>query len=100
MNPAKGTAKLSGAGVTVSTNGVPSCTTARVIIDEGGGTTYCALLTEGKMIPWTQFNTECWSGAGKPLSAAPTAEAIEVQFVTTKAQACPFTNFCITGITL
>jgi len=92
--------QLSGTGVTVSTSEVPSCTTARVEIDDNG-TAYCAALTSGVEIPWSAFNTECWMPAsGQALSAAPASIALKVQFVASASQACPFTDFCIDSISL
>jgi hypothetical protein len=90
---------LTGTGITVSTNGIPCCTRARVVLDEGG-MEYCADLTDGQEIPWAMFNTTCWTTQGLPLMAAPTSPTVRVDFVTTKLEACPFTNFCITGIHL
>jgi hypothetical protein len=97
---AKNAYQLTGTGVTVSTSAVPACTTARVILDQNGATTYCAPLTPGVEIPWTSFNTACWNNSGSWLSGPPTSQAIKVQFVASTMQACPFTNFCITNISL
>jgi hypothetical protein len=91
---------LTGTGVTVSTSPVPSCTTARVILDSNGTTTYCAPLTPGVEIPWSSFNTTCWNNMGTFLSGPPTSQAIKVQFVTNTTAACPYTNFCINSVTL
>jgi hypothetical protein len=98
-NTPKNTATLTGSGVTVTVENLPSCTAARVIVDNNG-TAYCAPLTSGTMIPWSSFNTECWNASmGTALSGAPTAQAVKVQFVTSMT-ACTFSNFCVTGITL
>jgi hypothetical protein len=92
---------LTGTGITVRTNGVPSCTSARVVIDHGGQD-YCAALTDGIEIPWGTFNTTCWAPSiGIALTGAPTdATALKVQFVTHLNEACDFTKFCLTGISL
>jgi hypothetical protein len=93
-------ATLTGNGITVSTNGVPMCTSARVVIDHGGKD-YCAALTDGKEIPWATFNQTCWTTGGTALTGAPTDSThLEVQFVTTKANDCPFMNFCLTNVSL
>jgi hypothetical protein len=89
---------LSGSGVLVATTGVPACTTARVVLSVGG-TEYCAPLTDGTLIPWSEFNTECWSNTGTSLSAAPSVTQLKVQFVT-GTTACSFSNFCLTNILL
>jgi hypothetical protein len=91
---------LTGTGITVSTNGVPCCTQARVLLDNGG-VEYCAELTDGQEIPWAMFSTACWLPTqGMPLTAPPASPSVRVRFVPTKAHACPFTNFCITAIHL
>jgi hypothetical protein len=94
---------LTGAGVTVSTSGVPMCVgaNARVVVDHNG-MDYCAPFTEGTMIPWSMFNTTCWSPAtGTALMGAPMdATQLKVQFVASKAPACDFMNFCLTAISL
>jgi hypothetical protein len=98
-NPPANTVVLPGAGITVSTSAVPACTTARVILDNNG-TDYCATLTPGVMIPWGSFNTTCWAPAtGTYMAGAPTSAKVRVQFVTAAA-ACPYSNFCITGVQL
>jgi hypothetical protein len=89
---------FSGTGVTVTTTGVPPCTVARVVVDLAG-TDYCAAFTEGTAIPWTTFNTACWDNSGTALTGPPTSQSIKVQFLTSAAGACPYTNFCVTGIT-
>jgi len=91
---------LTGTGVIVDTTTVPSCTTARVVLDQNGTTTYCAALTPGVEIPWSTFNTACWNNSGTALTGPPTSQAIKIQFVASAMQACPFTNFCVTGMTL
>jgi hypothetical protein len=97
---AKNAFTLTGTGVTVNVSGLPSCTAARVVLDQNGATpAYCAALTPGKEIPWSAFNTECWNGMGTALSGPPTSQALKVQFVTSTT-ACPFTNFCITELML
>jgi hypothetical protein len=99
-NPPANGLLLTGTGITVSTSAIPSCTTARVVIDDNG-TSYCAALTPGVEIPWTTFNTTCYAPAmGTYLSGPPTAAAVKVQFVSTTTASCPFTNFCITQISL
>lgn len=90
---------LTGTGVTVTTSAVPSCTSARVILDEGG-VTYCAALTSGVLIPWTTFNTACWDNSGTALTGAPTSKAIKIQFVASTTASCTFSNFCITQVSL
>jgi hypothetical protein len=105
LNQAMGTATpentypMAGAGVTVESSPLPSCTTARVIVDEGG-VDYCAPFMPGIEIPWASFNTECWTNAGTFLSGPPTSKALKVEFVASTTAACPFTGFCITGISL
>ena len=90
---------LQGTGVTVTTSGVPCCTSARVILDEGG-VDYCAALTDGMEIPWATFNTECWyPPSGVALAAPPTSHTVRVELVPSES-ACPFSNFCITSIHL
>ncbi len=98
---APGDYQLTGTGVTVSVENLPPCTTARVILDQNGGSpTYCAPLTPGVEIPWASFNTACWLPAqGTALSGPPDSQSIEIQFVTS-LQECSFTNFCITAVTL
>ncbi len=90
---------MTGSGVTVDTSAIPSCTTARLIIDQEG-TAYCAPFTPGVLIPWATFNTECWTNAGTYLSGPPTSQALKVQFVASATGACPFTDFCITQVSL
>jgi hypothetical protein len=98
---AKNTYTLTGTGVTVGVNAVPTCTAVRVVLDQNGATpAYCADLTPGVEIPWSKFNTACWDGSGTALSGPPTSQAIKVQFVSNNMAACPFTNFCITDIKL
>jgi hypothetical protein len=92
---------LSGTGVSVTVNAIPTCTTARVIVTDSG-TDYCAPLTgTSTTVPWSMFNTECWMPSkGQALSGAPTAvTAVKVQFVTSMT-ACTFSNFCIDAMTL
>jgi hypothetical protein len=99
-NPPANAVVLPGAGITVSTSAVPACTTARVILDNGGAD-YCATLTPGVMIPWSSFNTACWAPAtGTAMTGAPTSAKVRVQFVTSTTAACPYTNFCITSVQL
>ncbi len=98
MNTPKGTFKLTGTGVTVSVANLPSCTTARVVLDDMDGTVaYCAPLASGTEIPWASFNTECWNGMGTALSGPPTSQAIKIQFVTGMTE-CDFSNFCLTEV--
>jgi hypothetical protein len=100
MMTAKNPFTLTGTGVTVNVNGVPSCTIARVVIDQNGATpAYCAPLTPGVEIPWSKFNTACWDGSGTALTGPPSSQALKVQFVTSMT-ACPFTNFCLTQVSL
>jgi hypothetical protein len=96
-----GTYTLTGTGVTVGVNGIPSCTTARVIVNQGG-MDYCAPLTgNSTTVPWSMFNTACWMpSTGTALSGPPTSTQLKVQFVTSKTAACPFTSFCITNLSL
>jgi hypothetical protein len=93
---------FTGTGITVQTNGIPSCTTARVVVSNGT-TDYCATLTDTTgEIPWSDFNTECYNpSAGTALSGPPTSDAIKVQLVTSGSMTgpCTFTNFCITSLT-
>jgi hypothetical protein len=89
----------SGTGVTLYTTPVPSCTTAHVNVHTAGSL-YCAVLTPGVPILWTQFNTQCWSpSTGQFLSGLPSTNDIEVQFNASTTESCPFTDFCITQIT-
>jgi hypothetical protein len=92
---------LTGTGITVTTSGVPMCTSARVVIDHGG-MDYCATLTDGKEIPWSQFNQTCWmpTAAGALAGAPMDATQLKVQFVTSKAGPCDFTKFCLDDIKL
>jgi hypothetical protein len=100
MNPPANTMTLTGAGITVSSSPIPSCTTARLVLDSGGSS-YCAALTPGVEIPWGSFNTTCWMPSGGTyLSGPPTSPAVKVQFVSNTTASCPFTNFCITQIVL
>jgi hypothetical protein len=96
--------QLTGSGVTVNVLNLPDCTVARVILDQNGATpNYCATLTPGVEIPWSAFNTMCWAPTmtgAVALTAAPDSQQIKVQFVTSTAAACPFTNFCISELTL
>jgi hypothetical protein len=97
--------QLTGTGVTVNIEGVPSCETfgVRVVVDQMGAMPeYCAGLTAttlGKEIPWSAFNTQCWNGMGTSLTAAPNSEAVKIQFVT-GATACDFKDFCITELNI
>jgi hypothetical protein len=98
MNMPKGVFKSTLTGVTVDVSNMPTCTQARVVLDDMmGGTQYCAAITPGKEIPWATFNTECWNGMGMSLTGAPSTQAVKVQFVTSSA-ACMFSNFCITEL--
>jgi hypothetical protein len=90
----------SGTGITFDVNFVPSCTQARVLLDMGAGAPLsCAELTPGVEIPWATFNTSCWNGMGLALSGPPSSRWIGIWFVPGEA-ACPFTDFCITGLSL
>lgn len=101
MGTPKNAFTLTGTGVTVNVSTVPSCTVARVVLDQSGATpAYCAALTPGVEIPWSKFNTACWDGSGTALAGPPTSQSLKVQFVSSTMQACPFTNFCITDIKL
>jgi hypothetical protein len=94
--------QLTGTSITVSTSGVPTCTTARINLDDNG-TAYCAALTDGQPVDYTDFNTECWAPTmGTPMAGAPSSKALKIQFVTSGSSTtpCAFTDFCITGITL
>lgn len=93
---------LTGTGVTVDVNFVPPCTTARVLLDQDGATPpYCAALTPGVEIPWAAFSTECWNpGGGVALTGPPSSQSIRILFVSGTEGACPFTDFCLTGLQL
>jgi hypothetical protein len=95
-----GTFMLTGTGITVNTTAIPPCTSARVwlaasTVDPG----FCAPLTPGVEIPWSDFNTACWDGSGTTLSGPPTIQGIRILFVT-GFTACDFTNFCLTDLQL
>jgi hypothetical protein len=90
---------LTGAGIIVWTSAVPACTSARVVIDNGG-VDYCAPLTSGVLMPWGSFNTTCWNNLGTFLTGAPTSTTVRVQLVSSATQSCPFTDFCITKLQL
>jgi hypothetical protein len=88
----------SGAGITVSTTTVPQCTQARVQVNNGGSI-YCAALTPGIPILWTEFNTACWDGSGAKLQGPPSTPYVNISFVTNTTAACAFNDFCVTHIT-
>jgi hypothetical protein len=92
---------FTGTGITVSTNGLPCCAEYARVLVEDNGTEYCAALTDGVEIPWAMFNTACWAPQlGMPLMGPPTSPSVRVRLTPTHAQACPFSNFCITSIHL
>jgi hypothetical protein len=93
---------LTGTSITVSTTAVPSCTTARIVIDQNGATPdYCAPLISGTATDISTFNTECWMpGSGDNATAPVASQALKIQFVTNTTSSCDFTDFCITGISL
>src|SRR5262249_13322975 len=75
---------------------------ARIAVQDGG-TYYCAPFTPGVAIAWTSFNTACWDDTGTFLSGPPTSPVLDIQLVTSTTnttQSCPFSNFCITKISL
>jgi hypothetical protein len=92
---------FTGTGITVSTNGLPCCAEYPRVLVEDNGTEYCAALTDGAEIPWAMFNTACWAPQlGMPLMGPPTSPSVRVRLTPTTAHACPFKNFCITGLYL
>jgi hypothetical protein len=106
-NPA---VQLSGTGVTVKVNTIPAGgLRVQVVVpsaDGGASTTYCANLTSttnGTSIPWTMFNTTCWTTGGVALTGAPETNAIQVAIPSTTAPdgsaGEPF-SFCVESITL
>ena len=91
---------FTGTGVTVTTSALPSCIAAsnvRVVLDQGGTNEVCATLTSGTEIPWSAFNTTCWTTGGTALTGPPSSDAIKVQLVTSMT-ACSYTDFCITSL--
>jgi hypothetical protein len=90
--------QLTGTGVTVKLNNIPTGG-ARVQITVPGTTMpYCAALTattNGTEIPWASFNTKCYDtpADGTALTAAPMATNVQVQVVAVAA-AGTF-DFCI-----
>jgi len=94
-----GTLGQSFTSVTISTTGAPA-TGLRAIVSVGA-TDYCATLTSGTAIPFTTFNTTCWTpttAGALPAASVPNITQVQVQ-VTSGAAAITVTNLCITGIT-
>jgi|GEM_PF-2615641 len=90
--------------VTISVSGTPKTNLrAQVhLVGEPDGTTYCAMLTPGTAIPFTDFVTDCWetTPAGTAITAAdvPNIDKIAVQVSANDTAAITVTNLCITGI--
>ena len=99
MNTPEMSYTMTGSGVTVNVSNLPSCAQARVVLDQGGMNPVCAALTPGVAIPWSAFNTTCWTTGGTALSGPPSSQSIKVQFVTSPTE-CDFSNFCLTQISL
>lgn len=66
---------------------------------DGEGTNYCADITLGVEVPFSSFNTSCWDGSGRPLSAAdvPDLDWIGIQVYSGPAPV-PVSNICLTGL--
>lgn len=90
------------ASLSVALTGSP-LTGLRVIVHRKGdasGSDYCATMTSGASVLFTNFNTACWDGSGSRLAAADVAnlDKIGIHIPSTSA-AITIANLCLLGIT-
>jgi hypothetical protein len=91
--------QLTGTSVTVKLSSLPTNADLRLQVAVGAtGTTYCAVMTTAtQTIPWTSFNTMCWTPAsGVALTGPPNTANIQFQ-ASSRATAGSF-DFCVTGL--
>ncbi len=96
-----GTYSPTGTGVTITYSG--SGTSLRVQIQAAGGGSdanlrWCATLTSGTQILWSQFNTKCWDGTGTAY-AGQALESVMILAPGDNLAARPF-NFCLTNLSI
>jgi hypothetical protein len=94
---------LSFKSIAVNVTGSP-LTGLRLELHRSGdpeGTTYCALMTPGTLIPISKFNTKCWNGLGDALTEADAAkiDKIGVQ-VSSDSEAIAVNDLCLQSIVL
>jgi hypothetical protein len=90
--------QLVGAGVAVTLSSLPTGAIARVQVTVGGAD-YCSeLRTTSNTVPWTSFNTQCWSGAGTSLTGAPMATRLLFEIASYGASES--FDFCVTSLSL
>jgi len=84
-----------GTGIAYTLSNLP--TGARLIIDNGGKD-YCAILTlPSATVPWSSFNTTCYTPAmGVALTGPPTAT--QIKFEVPSGTAAQAFNFCVTSL--
>lgn len=87
--------------ITFNLTGSPQ-TGLRAFVHRAGdtpGVSYCALVTSGKPIVLTSFNTSCWNGTGTSLTAAdaPKIDKIGLEVTSTLSE-INVNNLCITSI--
>jgi hypothetical protein len=93
--------QLTGTSVTVKLSSLPTNADMRLQVMHyvgATGTTYCAVMTTAtQTIPWTSFNTMCWTPAsGVALTGPPNTSNIWFQ-ASSRATAGSF-DFCVTGL--
>jgi hypothetical protein len=65
------------------------------------GTTYCALMTPGTLIPITKFNTQCWNDLGDALTEADAAKVDKIGVQVSSGSAdIAVTELCLQSIVL
>jgi hypothetical protein len=76
---AMGSYTPTGSGITYAVTSVPAAG-LRIYVGNSvnGGTDYCANVSSlNSAIPWSVFNSECWTNAGVYLTAAPVTSHVE-----------------------
>ena len=93
--------QLAGTGVTVTVTSLPTNADMRLQVKHfvgATGTTYCAIMTTAtQTIPWTSFNTMCWSpSSGVALTGPPNTSNFQFQ-ASSRPTAGSF-DFCVTSL--
>ena len=89
--------QLSGSGVTVTVSSLPTGADLRVQVNVGG-TAYCAKMTTAtQTLPWTSFNSTCWTPTpAGALAGAPNTP--NIQFQASSGTAAGTFDFCVTAL--
>jgi hypothetical protein len=89
--------QLSGSGVTVTVSSLPTGADLRVQVNVAG-TAYCAkMTTTTQTIPWTSFNSTCWTPTtAGALAGAPNTP--NIQFQASSGTAAGTFDFCVTAL--